>query len=83
MALRPRCYLRLVAAKHGNLRIEMLYDVVQVGMATRHNDGDEILHALVDHHFAFEEKKLALITVSRTFGSLGEAFPLRFIRSNQ
>ena len=101
----------------------MLYDVVQVGMASRHDDGDEVLYSLVNHHFAFEEKQFALlgsrepaqeqavthgllvvgtiahiehdvrigteelyddwIIVSRTFGSLGEALPLRFVRSNQ
>ena len=38
----------------------MLYDVIQVWMAARHDNGDKVLHTLVHHHFAFEEKQFAL-----------------------
>ena len=46
--------LRLVALKHSDFSIETLYDVIQIGMTARYDDGDEVLHALIYHHLGLE-----------------------------
>ena len=54
--------LWLVSAEHSNFRIESFYDVLQIGMSTRHDDGDKILHTLVYYHFGFDVKQFALLS---------------------
>ena len=53
--------LRLVALEHFDFGVETLYDVLQIGMATRHDDGDKILHTLVYYHFGLDVKQFALL----------------------
>ena len=52
--------LRLVALEHFDFGVEICNGLIHVWMDSRHDDGYEILHALVYHHFSLDVKQLSV-----------------------